>query len=229
MTAYSVLKSASPADVLRQFLSIRATAISGLVSLHTPPSTDSIISSVALFNKTLAEANAVFPRQLQLALIAVKGQSFLQNPAVQALPELGLDVNARWLPDDVKGFIPWIRHDDLESGKVVEVVKAWAEREVGKLKENLEATVAGVTDIDDLVKLRHALLQEWRTGTKSGRKFLDAGNDEFRDIIMRRFNAIIKEQAGGLDMVADLMEKLLPEAEKETKGKPPSLYSNIHI
>lgn len=219
MTAYSVLKTASPADVLRHFIYIRATSISSLIELNGAPTTGSILQSVSLFNKTLVEVDAIFPRQLSSALVAVKSQSILQNPAVQALPELGLDVNARWLPDNVKGFIPWIRHDDLESTKVVEVMKAWAMKEVTKLKESLEAAVAGVLEIGDLVKVRGALLQEWRAGVKSRTKYLDIGNGEFREIIMARFIAIVKEQAQELDKVADVVESLLPEAEKETKGK----------
>lgn len=219
MTAYSVLKTASPADVLRHFIYIRATSISSLIELNGAPTTDSIIQSVALFNNTLAEVDAIFPRQLSSALVAVKSRSLLQNPAVQALPELGLDVNTRWLPDDVKGFIPWIRHDDLESAKILEVMKAWATKEVAKLRESLEIAVAGVVEIDDLVKVRAALLQEWRAGVKRRTKYLEIGNGGFREIIMARFTAIVKEQAQELDKVADVVESLLPEAEKETKGK----------
>ncbi|TGZ84718.1 hypothetical protein EX30DRAFT_360721 [Ascodesmis nigricans] len=225
MSAYTVLKSASPVDVLRQFLSIRARSISSLASDNSTPTSESILESVKLFNKTLVEVDSIFPRQLQRALLAIKGRSVLQDPNIQVLAELGLDVNGRWLPDDVKGFIPWIRHDDLEVNKVVEMMESWAAKEVEKLHQNLKTAVDGVTGLEELVKLRQALLQEFKRDVNSRKKFIDVGNEEYRTILMRRFNDIVSEQVNGLDKVADVAEQLLPDAEKESKDTT-SLWSS---
>lgn len=218
MTAYSVLKTASPTEVLRYFLQLRATSILATREKMEGSKIEAIVESVELLNKTLADTDAIFPRKLGEALLVLKAKSLLQDPEVEGLPELGLDVNGRWLPEDVKGFIPWVKHDDLEAAKVVEILKNWVAKETVKLKESLESMVEGLEDIKDLIRLRDSLLAAWRAGGGVKAKYADSGNEDFRRIIMDRFNAVAKQQAGALDAVADKVKALIPEAEREDKG-----------
>jgi hypothetical protein len=228
LTAFSVLKTSSPSEVLRHFLYIRSTALSSLLTGSDP---DAMLKSVMLFNKTLKDADAIFPGLLSNALVALKSKSLLQDAEVTALPELGLDVNARWLPEDIRGFIPWVRHDDLEASRVQEIVRTWAEKEVGKLNKSLETFLNAMDCIASIVKLRGGMLALWRSGTQTRRKFLSGdnsgGGENFRSIIMVRVVAVMKNIAEDLRRVGEKIELLLNEAESEAEGEHQHLVSGI--
>ncbi|KAF8245089.1 hypothetical protein K440DRAFT_662987 [Wilcoxina mikolae CBS 423.85] len=218
LTAFSVLKTSSPSEVLRHFLYIRSTALS---SLHSGTDPDAILKSVTLFNKTLKDADATFPGLLSDALVTLKSKSLLQDTEVADLPELGLDVNVRWLPEDIRGFIPWVRHDDLEASRVQEIVRTWAEKEVGKLNESLETFLSAMDCIASIVKLRGGMLALWRSGKQIRRKILSDGNigggENFRNIIMARVVAVMKSVAEDLRGVGEKIEQLLNDAEYEAE------------
>lgn len=229
LTAFSVLKTSSPPEVLRHFLYIRSTALSSLLNTADP---DIIMSSVALFNKTLGDAATSFPGQLSNALVTMKSKSLLEDVEVSAIPELVLDVNSRWLPDDIRGFIPWVRHDDLESTRAKELVRAWAEKEVVKLNEKLERSVEVMPDIASIVKLRGGFLALWRFGAQIRRKFLLDGNnggENFRSIIVARMVDVMKTVAEELKDVAEKIQSLLDEAEAEPEGKSPSGSPKVQV
>ena len=42
------------------------------------------------------------------------------------MPGLSLDINARWLPDGIPSFTPWVHYDDIEKSRLKELVQAWA-------------------------------------------------------------------------------------------------------
>ena len=152
--------------------------------------------------------------------MALKSRSLLQDNLVIAIPEMVLDVNARWLPEDIRGFIPWVRHDDLESSRARELVRAWAEKEVEKINESLQGTMDGINDVNEIVKLRGGLLALWRGGSQVRRKFLPDGSsgENFRSIILARLVAVMKNMADELSGVGTKIISLLDSAEAETEG-----------
>lgn len=206
--------------MLRHFLYLRSSALS---SLLTSPNPDTVLKLVALFNKTLEDANAIFPRQLSDALVALKARSLLQDSEVAALPELGLDINSPWLPEDIRGFIPWVRHDDLEAPRVRELVRLWAEKEVAKLNEGLKAYLDAIDCVASIVKLRREILVSWRSGSQVRRKILsdanEGGSETLRNIVMARAIAVMKSVAEDLCRVSEKIEQLLGEAESEPEGE----------
>ncbi|KAA8913117.1 hypothetical protein FN846DRAFT_772638 [Sphaerosporella brunnea] len=225
LTAFSVLKTSSPAEVLRHFLYIRSTALSSVLTSNTP---DSILKAIRLLNKTISDADAIFPGKLSDALVALKAKSLLQDTDVLAVPELGLDINARWLPDDIRGYIPWVRHDDLETTRVQEQVRTWADKEISKLNDSLQATLDTMSDLSSIVKLRSGLLSLWRTGAQLRRKFQTGDNtsENFRGIVMLRVVAVTKSVAEDLQEVAEKASSLLPEADHEPEDSTSLWPSN---
>jgi len=61
-----------------------------------------MLRSVTLFNRTLHDVEETFPGKLSDALVALKSKSLLQDADVAAVPELSQDINARWMPDDIR-------------------------------------------------------------------------------------------------------------------------------
>ncbi|KAH8149619.1 uncharacterized protein LAJ45_06250 [Morchella importuna] len=86
LTSYSLLKTSPPSDVLRHFLHIRSSAISTL--LHTAERTpNAALAAMALYNHTLAHADAHFPKRLSDALILLKSRPLEELEGVGALED----------------------------------------------------------------------------------------------------------------------------------------------
>jgi hypothetical protein len=216
LSAFSVLKTSSPSEVLRHFLHIRSSALSSLLNnSKETPNTETILSCIVLFNKTLEDADTIFPQRLSEALVSLKSKSLLQNSDILALPELDLGTNARWLPDDIRGFIPWVRHDDLETGKDRDFVCTWAEKEVERLNDSLERVVGTIEDIGSIVKLRSGVLDLWRSGLRIRSKF-SSGEERFREIMIARIVAVMKSEAGQLRSTTEKIQELLQGADKDS-------------
>ncbi|KAI5791517.1 hypothetical protein FPQ18DRAFT_336332, partial [Pyronema domesticum] len=214
LTAFSLLKTSPPSEVLRHLLHIRSTALS---SLFDTGAEDVMQQSILLFNKTLVDADSIFPNSLSNALLALKSKSLLLDHEVAALPELSLDVHSRWLPEDIRGFIPWVRHDDLEFSRVKELVRTWAEKEISKLNTSLETYLAKISDISVIMTLRSGLLSTWRSGLSIRRKFLPdpTGGETLRPLLMARACAISRNTVSSLSNVTTTISDLLSTVSSE--------------
>ncbi|KAI5850313.1 hypothetical protein DFP73DRAFT_629301 [Morchella snyderi] len=214
LTSYSLLKTSSPSDVLRHFLYIRSSAISTLTAEHTPPAT---LSAMALYNQTLAHADSHFPKRLSDALILLKSRPLLADPALaHGVPELALDTHARWLPDEITGFVPWVRHDDLERARVADLARAWAERELLLMNEGVEGTLAAMDDLAAVVALRAQVLALWAAGERARRPF--SGGDEQEGRQMERLRELVGARIAGLvraktERLAEVGAKIKEELE----------------
>lgn len=230
LTAFSVLKTSSPPEVLRHFLYVRSTAISSLLggpgdTDGSAPSAEVITKSIILFNKTLVDAESIFPKKISRALVLLKNNSLLQDVDVIEVSELSLDVNALWLPEDIRGFIPWISHDNLEDPRVKEVVQAWAENELEKIRENLQRAVDAMNDVDSIVKLRGGVLALWRAGSRVCGNSLPDIDKKFRAIAMARVAEVIRSEAQGLENIADEIRRLLPTGKAKDGNDSISLWA----
>lgn len=195
-------------EVLRHFLFIRSSAIASLVEDKSP---EAYLKALALYNQTLQDAETVFPKRLSDSLVVLKSRSLFQDPDLLGVTELGLDVNGRWLPEEISGFVPWVRHDDLERSRVVEQVKTWAERELEMLNLNLEESLARIEEMEGLVQLRRDVLNLWRVGSKGRRQFLQGG-ERFREAVGARMVEVLKGKSAALKGVGkkvnDVLQKI---------------------
>jgi hypothetical protein len=188
-----------------------------LSSLFDTGAEDVMQQSILLFNKTLVDADSIFPNSLSNALLALKSKSLLLDHEVAALPELSLDVHSRWLPEDIRGFIPWVRHDDLEFSRVKELVRTWAEKEISKLNTSLETYLSKISDISVIMTLRSGLLSTWRSGLSIRRKFLPdpTGGETLRPLLMARACAISRDTVSSLSNVTTTISDLLSTVSSE--------------
>lgn len=212
-------------EALRHFLFIRSSAISSLAEVQSP---EAILKALELYNQTLQDAEAVFPKRLSDSLVVLKSRSLLTDPDLLDVTELGLDVNGRWFPDEISGFVPWVRHDDLERSRVLELVKAWAERELGTLNTSLDKSAAGINDIEALVKLRSDLLDLWRAGRKGRRQFIQDG-ERFREAVGDRMVEVLKKKSAALQKVGrkitDITHSLNSDSADSTSLWSPELLA----
>ncbi|PUU82173.1 hypothetical protein B9Z19DRAFT_474607 [Tuber borchii] len=225
LSSFSLSKTSSCADVLRHFLFVRSTAISSILAELSVPSAEAILKALLLFNQTLQNAQGLFPKTLSESLLQLKSQSLLQDPGLLSLAELGLDSNGRWLPEQVREFIPWVRHDDLERSRVVEQGKSWAAKELEVLNTAFEKSLQGIEDIRELVTLRGNILGLWRAGRKGRREFLQKG-ERFRDLATARLAEVLGAKIDGLVAVGRELGELLKGVDGESKDYSISLWSS---
>lgn len=226
LASFSLLKTSSSADVLRHFVFVRSTAISSILLEAVAPSSAAILKALFLFNQTLQNAQVVFPKRLSESLLSLKSRSLFQDPDLISLAELGLDSNGRWLPEQVREFIPWVRHDDLERARVNEQAKVWAAKELETLNLYLEKSVQEISDIRELVVLRGSLLGRWKAGRKARQELLQDGGT-FRELITARLIGIFKAKIDGLAVVGEELGKLLQGIDGQGKGNTLSFLMSI--
>ncbi|KAG0642684.1 hypothetical protein HOY80DRAFT_602552 [Tuber brumale] len=224
LSSFSLSKTSSCADVLRHFLFVRSTAISSILTESSVPSAEAILKALLLFNQTLQNAQGLFPKTLSESLLQLKSQSLLQDPDLLGLAELGLGSNGRWLPEQVREFIPWVRHDDLERSRVVEQGKSWATKELENLNIAFEKSLQGIEDIRELVTLRGNILGLWRAGRKGRREFLQKG-EKFRDLTTARLAEILRIRIDGLAAIGHELGELLKGVDGMGKDYSVSLWS----
>ncbi|CUS08635.1 unnamed protein product [Tuber aestivum] len=225
LSSFSLSKTSSCADVLRHFFFVRSTAISSILTESPVPSAEATLKALSLFNQTLQNAQGLFPKVLSESLLQLKSQSLLQDPDLLGLAELGLDSNGRWLTEQVREFIPWVRHDDLERSRVVEQGKSWATKELENLNIAFERALQGIEDIRELVSLRGNILGLWRAGRKGRREFLQKG-EKFRGLATARLAEVLKAKIDSLAAVGHELGELLKGVDGAGKDYSVSLWSS---
>lgn len=162
MCALALVKTSSPADLLRHFLNMRSNAISTTLD-PSGLNSEAIHNALKIFHNTLQYNEAIFPRKITEALQLLKIKPLFDNPELRNIPELNLDTNERFLPEDVRGFIPWVRHDELERSRVNDSVKTWANRELESLNGSIKQALKEIEDIGVVVGLRREILDSWNS------------------------------------------------------------------
>ncbi|KAF8427465.1 hypothetical protein EV426DRAFT_590141 [Tirmania nivea] len=227
MCALALVKTSSPADLLRHFLSMRSRAISATLN---PSSLNSTVihSGLKIFHSTLQYAEKIFPKKISEALQQLKSKPLFDNTELRAIPGLNLDTNERWLPEDIRGFVPWVRHDELERSKVNDSVKSWANRELDALNGSIKQALKDIEDIEVVVGLRKEILNSWN-GNKSRLLHVVIGSEEPRRKLRKQLNERLVElldaNAGTLNRVGEKIEMLTIQP-KETNGGAINLWSD---
>jgi conserved oligomeric Golgi complex subunit 1 len=206
MCAFALATSSSSADVLQHFLHTRVKAVSA--QLGRPKHDHSnILKALRLYVQTLQVAQTVFPVRMADALLKLKAVPLLRDADVRAQAELRVDVRGAWVGDDIKGFTPWVRHDDLLRGEVEKMVKDWARKAFVTLVEGLRILLARVDGVKELMGLRKDILDVWlRTDYKVSTFLTEEPLEKFREVLNERFVKLIQARAGRLRMVGEQIE-----------------------
>lgn len=184
MCAFSLATSSVPTDVLRHFLHVRLEAIRNSPAM-SESSRASMTNAIRLFKGTLSDAQAIFPRRLSDALSKLKTQPLLQDKDIQSLRELNLEVNGRWISDEVRNFTPWPRHDELQRAEAEKIVKTWSPTALKTLKSVIETILSKEDDLATTTKLREEIIEIHLSSTS---RIQGVDSSEILDVLREVFN-----------------------------------------
>ena len=174
MCAYAMITSSTPKDVLRHFLQVRYEQ---LESQAETLNEDNILAMLDLYGKTLVDTRDLFPRRLAEALAQLSKAPLLRDNQVTSTEELNLDIYSRWIPDDIRTFTPWVRHDQLTASESNEGLKAWARQAQASFVQALGGCLQKQEDAQVVLSMRRNVLSKFLSVSSKLR------NDDFTQSI----------------------------------------------
>lgn len=160
MCASSLATSSSPTDVLRHYHHVRLEALSK--QAHDGRNTEvALLQALQYFIQTLKDTKAYIPGKLAQALQAIKSTPIFQSQDLHSLIELNLDVHERWIDEDIKIFIPYIRDVELKRAEVGRATKDWAKQAFMSFSTILQTQLKSIIDPTVITRLRKQILRLW--------------------------------------------------------------------
>jgi len=160
MTAFSLATSSNPTDVLKHFQHLRLEAIGrpmhGKLGVK-----QSVLQRLQLYLGMLRDSRTIFPGLLGPSLKALTGKPLLKDDAITAIEELSLDVHERWFADDVRNFVPWTRHEELQKITADHLYKVCAVDGARILADWIEDDISNESALRTVADIRRAALQSW--------------------------------------------------------------------
>ena len=225
MCAFALATSSSTMDILRHFHYLRLKTISA--QDQTEQSSDhDILGALRLWVQTIQDTHGIFPRQLATSLARLKSIPLLQDQGVLSIPELDYEVHEPWVGDDIKNFIPYVRHDDLSVSTATEYLSRWAPEAIRSLVQRLRRMLRSTASTSAIVDLRRNFFELWLSSQAhlKGIHELHALGS-FRGAFNDRLNALIRENAGTLVKVTTTITDLVQQSGFDKHVLSPSLWT----
>ena len=219
MCAYSLATSSSCADILRHFHHVRLDALATVLKRSEVQISDALYS-LELWTRTMRDTQSIFPRQLAGALTTLKARPILRDAATRSIPEFDLDVHEDWIGDDIRNFIPYVRHDDLTVASAAQMLSSWAPLALKAMLDGITNFLATVDDPEVVIALRHDSLQSWFTnhtyamGIAKG-EVLDA----LRNVFRKRLLELVKSRCQAIHDVKSFIEETLSHWDSDANEK----------
>ncbi|KAB2581222.1 Vps51/Vps67 domain protein [Lasiodiplodia theobromae] len=224
MCAFSLATSSTPSDVLRHFHHVRLESMTRLVD-EGRTSQEHLPRALKLYVRTLADTQAIFPKRLADALVRLKARPLLQDPEIQAIAELNLDVHERWIADEVRNFTPWPRHDELSKPDAEKILKAWARQAVKAFLDSTRGVLAEHDDPKTVLHVRRDMLETWLSSSNRGLG-VDPSSvlDDLRDVLNERLRTLLTLRASRLRLVTSDLSRILDACTGESENQAVSLW-----
>ncbi|KJX95222.1 sphingolipid c9-methyltransferase like protein [Zymoseptoria brevis] len=162
LTAYTLVVSAAPKEVLRFFLQVRLGEVEGRVeAIETGKEEDGLVGVLDTYAQTLVDVKDIFPRKLPDALSALEKTALVQDPDVRAMEGLSLDVYEKWIPADVRNFHPHVRHEQLTTAEMSSGLAAWTKQAQTTVLQGIHAALESQTDVDVVLWIRQQVLSKY--------------------------------------------------------------------
>ena len=173
---------------------------------------DAMLIALKLYVTTLQDTRAIVPSRLSLALQGLKATPIFRSKDVENLMELNLDIYVRWVGEDISGFTPYIRHDELSRAEAEKMLKAWAKTAIKRFVDGLKSRMQEVQEIEALMSLRREVLEVWLSQHQHSIG-VDAAEvlDALRYVFNDRAITLIKRQAHALEDVGSIIKRALNE------------------
>lgn len=122
---------------------------------------ETIVHALEIYIKAMKDTRSYFPEQLSQALQSVKSAPLFRSAELHSMIELNLDVYGQFIDDDIKMFVPYIRHDELQKLESERILKKWAKQAFSSFLSRLQTQLATIIDPLDVMQLRTNVVQQW--------------------------------------------------------------------
>ncbi|KAK5256509.1 hypothetical protein LTR16_003103 [Cryomyces antarcticus] len=160
MCAFSLVTSSTPTDVLKHFHHVRLEGIAAHFERQSN-SQQHVLQALKLCIKTLQDTQAIFPREITKSLSRLKSKPLINDPDIQGITDMNLDVHERWLANDVRDFTPWPRLDELQASETNKILKAWAKQAFNSFHQGVKTAISKEEDFKVVLHLRRELFEAW--------------------------------------------------------------------
>ncbi|KAL1960037.1 hypothetical protein VTO42DRAFT_209 [Malbranchea cinnamomea] len=225
MSAFCLANSSSLEDAVRHFHHIRQEAIK-LQLKRENATIDMIVEALSLYLQTLQRTGELLSGRLADALGRLTSQPILGDPVIQGMGELGIDILCEWIPDDIREFTPWIKHNHLTNREAEKIIQQWSRATFSDLCSNAGKVLSGCDDFSELISLRKRLLKAWlpvqySTRTHSSLEVLQG----IRDLVNNQLVSILRAQSEGLEFLGNHISSTLTHwSEMEDQHATQSLW-----
>lgn len=226
MCAFSLATSSSPTDVLRHYHHVRLEALckqaqdGGSIEV-------ALLQALQYFIQTLKDTKTYIPGKLAEALQAIKSTPIFQSKELHSLIELNLDVYERWIDEDIKKFIPYIRDVELKRAEAGRATADWAKQAFLSFSTILQVRLKSITDATVLARLRKQILRLWLS-TPQRSLGIDTGDvlEGLHNIFIAQTTRLIWSQTMSLQTVAKAIEDTLHNGKKYSSGNNSTLWAS---
>ena len=209
MCAFALATSSSPSDVLRHYHHVRLEFLRELAQ-NEKNIEAALLQALQYFIQTLKDTKAYIPGKLAQALQAIKSTPIFQSRELRSLIELNLDVHERWIDEDIKMFIPYIRDVELKKAEAGRATKDWAKQAFLSFSIILRGQLQSITDATVIARLRKQILRSWLStpqhslGVETEEVF-----DKLHDIFITQTIRLIQSQTASLTKTTRAIEDTL--------------------
>lgn len=229
MCAFSLATSSSPTDVLRHFHHVRldsmVTQVQGGTDIR-----QALSRALQIYVTTMKETKEYFPKQLSHALNMLKLTPTIKSQELYELIELNLDLHEQWIGDDVKIFVPYIRHDELQRSEAERILKQWAKQAFSSFLSALKIGLQPIVDPITVTQLRKDILQLWLSTPQQNIAidFYEA-LEGLRDVFSSQSIQLIRSQIASLSDVGAVIDSTLLNWGSGGVDQCPSLWDSSTI
>lgn len=226
MCAFSLATSSSPTDVLRHFHHIRLDAMASQIQSNTDIR-QALFRALQIYVTTMKETKEYFPKQLAHALQMLKSTPTIKSQELYKLIELNLDLYEQWIGDDIKIFVPYIRHDELQRPEADRILKQWAKQAFSSFLSALKAGLQPIIDPIPVIQLRKDILQLWLS-TPEQNIVIDSYEalEGLRDVFNSQSIQLIQSQIMSLRKVGAVIDSTLLNWGSGSVDHCPSLWDS---
>ena len=208
ISAFCLVTSSSSNDALRHYHHLRLQELrrgpENQPSGHTPA-----VQLLKYYLGTLQTTKLLLGRSLNESLRVLRSQPILSDPSILQLEDLDLGVLSRWVVEEVREFVPFIKHNVFTKMEIDSATSAWSKEAFNTLIELLREQCENLHSISELLDARKALLEIWlpecvSVQTHSASEVFDG----LRQVLNSRISRVLQTQAKSLARTGSIIAKL---------------------
>ena len=215
MCAFLLATSSTPTDVLKHFLHVRLEAVKGLLG-REDHELSRIGGALRLYLQTVQDSRTLMVNQLATALLSLRSRPLIKDDQLGSLLEYDLDLDVSMLPEEIRNFTPWLRHDLLQKTAVDAIVESWTKATFGAFLQAVEEALQTVADSPCLMQLRRDVMQIWSSQTDMGtRRPAVTHLMRLRMAILARLKQVIWSRTMHLEDVGREICKIMQDSKEQ--------------